>query len=44
MKHRRFGHKPWSSSANVAGHVTRTDQVTGDEDSGAVPGPMCWTD
>ena len=43
MKHRRFGHKPWPS-ANAKGHVTRTDHVTGDEESASVPGSMCWTD
>ena len=36
MKHRRFGHKPWTSSANAEGHVTRMDYVTGDEESASV--------
>ena len=43
MIYRRFGHKPWPSSANSEGYVTRTDHVTGDEKSASVLGHICWT-
>ena len=44
MKHRRFGHKPWPSSAYAEGHVNRTDHVTGDEEIALVPSPIGQTD